>query len=283
MSTPLAIRQMTPVDLERALDWAAAEGWNPGVDDLKPFLASDPEGFLVGELQGEPVCCISAVRYSDDYGFIGFYICHPDHRGKGYGKAIWDHAIAHMGARTVGLDGVPAQEESYRSAGFASDYRTIRHGGLAMAEPPLDPRISMLGQGILASVLAYDRPFVPAGRDRFLKNWCSPMADGRQGFIFMENGELRGYGVIRQCREGFKIGPLFADTPDIADALFRALAGQVRGQFVYLDVPEPNDDALALAEKYELSPEFETVRMYKGQTPALALARTYGVTTLELG
>lgn len=283
MTQHLAIRRMKPADLERALDWAAEEGWNPGVDDGMPFLASDPEGFFVGECEGEPVSCISAVRYGEGYGFIGFYICHPDWRGKGYGKPIWDHGMAYLQGRTIGLDAVLAQEATYRSSGFESDYHTIRHGGLSMAEQPSDPRVAMLGQGILPTVLAYDRPFVPAVRDAFLASWCSPMAKGRRGFVFVENGELRGYGVIRQCREGFKIGPLFADTPEVADTLFRALAGQVRGQMVWLDVPECNAAAMALAETYELSPEFETARMYHGEKPVLDLARTYGITTLELG
>ena len=109
------------------------------------------------------------------------------------------------------------------------------------------------------------------------------MSASRRGFVFMDEGTLRGYGVIRQCREGFKVGPLFADKPDIAETLFRALASEVRGQMVFLDVPAANEAGLDLAEKYELSPEFETVRMYRGTRPDIDLARTFGITTLELG
>ena len=34
-------------------------------------------------------------------------------------------------------------------------------------------------------------------------------------------GELVGYGVLRECHQGYKIGPLFADDEDVADSLFR--------------------------------------------------------------
>lgn len=283
MSPTLAIRPMEAADMERALDWAADEGWNPGLEDAAAFLASDPGGFFVGEHAGKPVSCVSAVRYGEDFGFIGFYICHPDWRGQGLARPLWDRALAHLDGRTVGLDAVLAQEATYRLTGFESDYHTFRHGGIATVAPPMDPRVAMLGQGIMPSVLAYDRPFFATGRERFLKSWCAPMVAGRRGFVFVEDGTLRGYGVIRQCREGFKIGPLLADTPEIADTLFQALAGEVRGQTVYLDVPAANEAGLALAEKYELSPEFETVRMYRGPAPELDLARTFGIATLELG
>lgn len=283
MTQDLLIRRMEPADLAIALDWAAEEGWNPGFGDGEPFLAADPDGFLMGFVGDTPVSCISAVRYDGPFGFIGFYICHPDWRGKGLARPLWDRALAHLDGCTIGLDAVPAQEATYRLSGFESDYRTLRHGGVAHAAPPMDARIAVLGQGVMPSVLAYDRPFFAVPRERFLHAWCAPMAASRRGFVLVEEGTLRGYGVIRRCREGYKIGPLLADTPEIADTLFRALAGEVRGQMVFLDVPGANEAALDLAERHELSAEFETVRMYRGPAPELDLARTFGVKTLELG
>src|SRR3712207_6914266 len=32
------------------LDWAAAEGWNPGLRDADAFWAADPDGFMLAEL-----------------------------------------------------------------------------------------------------------------------------------------------------------------------------------------------------------------------------------------
>ncbi|MDJ0461924.1 hypothetical protein [Streptomyces sp. H27-C3] len=44
-------------------DWADAEGWNPGHADGPAFFATDPQGFLIGRLDGEPAGRISVVRY----------------------------------------------------------------------------------------------------------------------------------------------------------------------------------------------------------------------------
>lgn len=274
---------MSKSDLSTALEWADNEGWNPGQEDAEPFFAADEQGFLMGFWGEEPVSCISAVRYGDSYGFIGFYLCKPEHRGKGFGWATWQAGMKRLEGRTVGLDGVIAQQDNYRKSGFELSHRNIRHGGLAMVDTPMDMRISMLGQGVFPSVRDYDRVFFPASRTEFLQLWTAPMVQTRRGFVFVEDGDVKGYGVIRLCQDGFKIGPLFADTPDVADVLFRALAGQAKGQMVYLDTPESNAAALELAERYELSPEFETARMYLGAQPDLPLQRTFGITTFELG
>jgi hypothetical protein len=88
---------------------------------------------------------------------------------------------------------------------------------------------------------------------------------------------------VRRCRQGHKIGPLFADDAADADLLLRALAAPLRGEEIILDVPEPNEAALDLAERHDLSPVFETARMVRGTPPHLNITATYGITTFELG
>lgn len=58
----------------------------------------------------------------------------------------------------------------------------------------------------------------------------------------------------------------------------RAVAGPV-----FLDLPEPNADAIAMATEAGMAPVFETARMCAGPAPALPLGRIYGITSLELG
>lgn len=283
MTDTLKIRVLKESEIPVAIEWAREEGWNPGIEDGPAFLSADPDGFFAGEIDGELVNLISAVRYGDTFGFIGFYICKREHRGKGYGHQIWHHAMTYLGGRLTGLDAVKEQTASYAEHGFEPAYRNIRQSGLSLCDMPMDPRIAPLGQGIFPSVRDYDSAFFPGPRTNFLEAWLSPQAETRRGFVFVEDGVLQGYGVIRQCHEGFKIGPLFSDTPEIADVLFRTLAGQVKGRTVILDTPEPNEAAMRLAEDHELSPEFETFRMYRGADPKLPLDRIYGITSFELG
>jgi hypothetical protein len=84
----LRIRAMRSEEIAIAADWAAAEGWNPGLADAACFATVDPEGFLIGELDGAPPATISCVNYDAWFAFLGFYIVRPDLRGRGYGLRI---------------------------------------------------------------------------------------------------------------------------------------------------------------------------------------------------
>ena len=107
---------------------------------------------------------------------------------------------------------------------------------------------------------------------------------GARALAWVGEGRVGGFGVIRPCRRGYKVGPLFADQAKIAEALYHGLAGVVEpGAPVYLDVPEVNPAAVALAERHRMTRVFETARMYTRGAPALALERVFGVTTFELG
>lgn len=277
----LTIRVMTRHDLDMAIDWAAAEGWNPGLKDADCFMAVDRTGFLAGCLGDEPIASISVVRYSRAFGFLGLYIVRPDQRGRGFGYRLWQAGMDYLGDRTVGLDGVVAQQGNYARSGFVLAHRNVRHGGSPQIDPPSDARLQPVNPEIIEAVLAYDRPFFAGPREAFLRCWLQP--DTRSAMVFIEGGKVRGYGVMRACRSGYKIGPLFADGDREADLLFRALASQAKGAPIFLDLPEPNQAATRLAAQYNLSPVFETARMYRGERPDLTLSRTYGITTFELG
>ncbi|MET3844677.1 hypothetical protein ABIE49_006755 [Bradyrhizobium sp. OAE829] len=79
----LRIRPMRPDEISIAVDWAAAEGWNPGFADDACFSTADPQGFFIGLLDGAPAATVSCVNYSDHFSFLGFYIVRADLRGRG--------------------------------------------------------------------------------------------------------------------------------------------------------------------------------------------------------
>ncbi|WP_246317690.1 GNAT family N-acetyltransferase [Desulfoluna butyratoxydans] len=273
---------MTRRDMDMAVAWAAMEGWNPGIHDAESFFAADSNGFFIGEVDREPVATLSAVSYGDRFGFLGFYIVKPEHRGKGFGMQIWNAGLGWLQGRNVGLDGVVAQQDNYKKSGFKLAYRNVRYegrgGGHLSADGGLQPLTALPFQAIEA----YDRPFFPEERSRFLSAWIFQPQSTALGVV--KNGSIEGYGVIRPCQRGFKIGPLMADTPEVAETLFLALkAGVPPSEPVYLDVPEVNREAVALATRHQMDVVFETARMYTGDAPEISLDRLYGVTSFELG
>ncbi|MFS4094624.1 GNAT family N-acetyltransferase [Streptomyces sp. AF1A] len=276
----LVVTQAGLADWPVISGWAAAEGWNPGLSDGPAFFAQDPEGFFLGRIDGEPVSAISVVNYGPDYAFLGCYLVRPDLRGLGHGLTTWKTALAHAGNRTVGLDGVVAQQDNYRQSGFRFAHRTIRFTGTVReSRRPVGTRPAAPAD--LAAITAYDGACCPADRPRFLAEWLS--GPGHRAFVRHEGGRLTGYGVLRPGHDTLRIGPLFADTAEDARALFAALTAESAGREVAVDVPEPNAAGIALAEAAGLRPSFETARMYTGPVRAHARERVFGVATLELG
>jgi hypothetical protein len=276
----MRIRPMRPQEIPLAIDWAAAEGWNPGQADAGCFGTVDPQGFLIGEIDGTPAATISIVNYDAAFAFLGFYIVRPNLRGHGHGIAIWRAAVAHAGARTIGLDGVLAQQENYRKSGFILAHRNVRYGGIVAAPAPRAD-IVPLADVPFAVIEADDATVFPTSRTTFLRAWID--TPGHIGCALLRDGRLCAWGVIRPARKGHKIGPLVADDRAAAEDIFNALVAAVGGGEVFLDVPAPQREAVALAESYGLAPVFETARMYTGAIRPMRLERVFGVTSFELG
>jgi len=282
------VRQLTQAELQAAIDWAAAEGWNPGLQDAACFYAADPSGFWGGFLDGELIATLAAVKYGQTFGFIGLYLVKPGYRGQQYGIALWRAGMASLQGRTVGLDGVPAQQANYGRSGFVLAHNNIRFAGQAAG-----PTVAAADAGVVplagvpaGLVWAYDRPFFPEDRRQFLRHWISQPGAHALGILRpggLASG-LAGYGVVRPCLSGCKIGPLLADDAAVAQRLYLALVARMpTGAPVFLDVPALNPAALALAQHQGLQPVFETARMYTGVAPRLPLARLFGITSFELG
>ncbi|MCP3389048.1 GNAT family N-acetyltransferase [Bradyrhizobium sp. CCGB12] len=277
----LQIRNLRPEEIAVAIDWAAAEGWNPGLADAACFAIPDGQGFFVGEIDGEPVATVSCVNYDDRFAFLGFYIVRAGFRGRGHGLRIWNAAIAHAGARVIGLDGVVAQQDNYKRSGFQLAYANIRYGGIVAAPPKSPAEIVALDKIPFAIVEADDATVFPAARSAFLRAWIN--TSGHIGRALLRDGKLAAWGVIRPCRTGHKIGPLVADNRAAAEAIMQALLASADGGEIFLDVPAVNREAIALAGGLGLKPVFETARMYTGPIPPLRIDRVFGVTSFELG
>lgn len=280
------LRHLTPEEVRTIpLAWAAAEGWNPGQTDHASFLAADPAGFWGLFLDDQPIACLSAVRYEPGFAFLGFYIVRPDHRGQRWGRMIWDHILHSLQGRVIGLDGVLAQQGNYAQSGFQLAYRSIRFAGETGAADtalPGDRGLRPVGDSELDALTAYDARHFPTPRGAFLRAWLTQPGTTAQAAY--AGTAICGYGAIRPCVQGWKIGPLFAEDAATAERLLAQLTARLApGSTYYLDVCAANPEGLALAERHGLRRVFETARMYRGPAPTLPLHHIFGSTSFELG
>ncbi|MGB1026153.1 MAG: GNAT family N-acetyltransferase [Rhodospirillaceae bacterium] len=298
-SDGFAIDAMTRAEAQQLFDWAAAEGWNPGLADLDIAWATDPDAFIaLRETATDALAGGGTIfRHGPGYGFMGLFILRSDLRRQGLGQRLWhwrrDRLLARLeSGATIGMDGVFEMAAFYERGGFAPVYRDLRFQGLVptsvSSSGPLEDPVVALGPGDLAAIEALDRRCFPCPRTDFLARWLGQpgavlrgiRADASEGAT---GDALAAFGMTRPCRNGVKVGPLYAETPDQAEAILRALMAETGGLQMQWDLPEANPAAVALAHKIGFEEVFGCVRQYHGPAPDIALGQLYGVTSLEFG
>lgn len=267
------------------LGWATDEGWNPGVNDAEAFWAADPEGFWAMETEDGLTGSAAIVSYQGMAGFVGLFIVRPEWRGRGLGREFWNFFCKHLSTRLhadapMSLDGVFAMQPFYAASGFVFTHRNLRMEGVGVSSHP-DPHIIELNTLPFPAIASFDYAHFGAPREAFLQHWINP--PGGLALAFQTGETLRGMGVIRPCQRGFKIGPLFAQDEEAAEGLYAALSSHAAGQPIFLDIPENNPAACALAARHGLKEAFGCARMVRGPIPPLPWHSIYGVTTFELG
>lgn len=281
----MLIRAMKRDELDVLVEWAAGEGWNPGLDDADVFWATDPDGFVAAEIDGELAGGGSIVSYGGEYGFMGFFIMRSDLRQQGLGRELWHTRKRLLLGRLdadapIEMDGVFHMQSFYAKGGFVEQHRDLRFEGVAVGHAP-SVHVVDLADVPFDVVDAYDRRHFPAARSVFLRPWIDRPGGHAVGVV--DGQTCRGFAVSRPCQVGHRIGPLFADDPVIAEALLDELSSRVVGDPLFIDVPERNAAAMALVERQGMTEVFGCGRMTCGPPPALPWDEIYGVTTLELG
>ena len=171
----LTIRQMQRSELDELVEWAAIEGWNPGLSDADLFWEFDPQAFIAAEIGGQLIGGGSIVSYDDQYGFMGFFIIREDQRGKGLGNRLWNERLRRLQLRLkkqslIGMDGVFDMQSYYSKGGFEFAGRDLRFEGLGQTTP-MPQEVVLLDEVPFADIDAYDRAHFPAARTRFLQRW----------------------------------------------------------------------------------------------------------------
>ena len=294
MSVPLTIRPLLSTDIPTVTGWARREGFAPGVGDVAIYRQTDRQGLWVGWLGNEPVGCIAGVRYNASYGFIGLFLVVPPQRGRGYGLQLWRHALQHLAeVPCVGLEAAPDRIDDYAGWGFAPASPTTRWQRLAATGKPApspaapEPPWCLLEGGAIpaAAVQRFDAEREPSPRPHFLRQWLRHPA-GTVLALVDRRGVCHGFGRVRPCLlangDGWRLGPLVAESPAAAVALLEGLLQRHPGT-VLIDAPGANAAAAPLLTSLGFAPVSRTLRMYRGVPPAVSLADVYGLACLELG
>ena len=89
-----SISPMTDDEVTMLGDWAAEEGWNPGLADLDLAQRVDPDAFIALRLGSALAGGGSIFSYDGRFGFMGLFIMRGDLRNRGCAGVLADAAAA---------------------------------------------------------------------------------------------------------------------------------------------------------------------------------------------
>jgi hypothetical protein len=271
----IQVREMRGAEVEMVLEWASNAGRHARADLGDMWRAVDSGGLLLGAVDGEPAGAVAALRYSRSFGFIGLHVVRRGYEDSGVGQALWRAGMKRLQGRCVGVDADPAQRHECARYGFSLSHRIMRYQGLSGSARAVAPVVALKKIG-LGKVKKYDTDVFPAARMGLLRHW---MGRGGNTALGIEvNGACHGYGIIGEGERGWHIGPVYATSPEVAETLLVGLKGSApQGTTVYLDVPEVNPPAVAVAKRLGLRKDGEKCRMYAGGRPDAAFDDWYAV------
>lgn len=280
---------MSDAEILEIMSWAGTEGWGPNEGDAEAFASADREGFLAARVDGQMVAGIAAVNWGPYYSFVGLFITDPRWRSQGIGRYLVRAALDHAGSRLIGVDGVVEQMPYYERLGMQSAHMHVRYAtpadrAAAIPAPRGQTFTVVPGTaGLIPAAVTYDSQFFPGDRAEFMARWLDPHSPHRSWLAALDpDGQLVGLAAVRPVAHGHKVGPLQAQRPAIAAALLDSIVA-ARSGTIYLDVPDRNENAVAMVTASGMQPVFRCARMYNGPAPMIAMERNYGVCTLELG
>ena len=293
------IQSLNQKQVATLVSWAGREGWNPGLSDAELVWQADPQGFLGMCVDEKCIAGGAIVRHNPMFGFMGLFIVEPEYRGQGLGRKLWfarrDRLLARLDpGASIGLDAVDAMVGFYAAGGFQPFTRHRRFQFVsdssqgihlkrdAHQSVPSTPRPYQAND--FPAIHAMDLECFPGERANILEPWITQ----RNGLTLVlpnpkNSDEILGWGTIRKCLVGWKIGPLQAHTPEIANALIEQLILDAKAESVMIDIPDNNPEALRLCQSFGMQEVFGCVRMYLGPPPILKNQHLFAILSLEIG
>jgi ribosomal protein S18 acetylase RimI-like enzyme len=277
------IREMGLADIPAGLALCRASGWNQTEHDWRHFLTTAPHGALVAVEHGQVIGTVATLPYGP-FAWISMVLVDPAARRRGVGTLLLERGLALIPDPIVArLDATPAGEPLYRKLGFLGEYRLARWfldvdtrgASSATAARPLT-------SADLRAVHDIDARVFGASRATLLERLAAEAPE--YAWAVERDGRLQGYLLGRHGHVREQLGPLVAESADVAERLLDACLAANPQRAVFLDAPDDQQAWTAALASRGFAIERPFLRMYRGQltTPGEP-SRVYAITGPEFG
>jgi GNAT superfamily N-acetyltransferase len=274
---------MRRADIPDGLRLCRASGWNQTDRDWQHFLTVAPDGVLVAVADDRVIGSVATLPYGP-FAWIAMVLVDPDTRRRGIGTLLLERGLALVPSDvTARLDATPAGEVLYRTLGFTGEYRLARW--FADANPRTivrTPNARPIATGDWSAILGADAGVFGASRETLLRRladeapeyaWVVPHESRLHGYVFGRHGSVRDH-----------IGPLIAESADVAEHLLDACLSVKPQRAVLVDAPDDQQSWRTALVQRGFAIERPFLRMYRGHlTMPGQPSRIYAITGPEFG
>lgn len=257
---------MSEEDIPALMRLKEEVGWNQVAEDWKAYLHLEPQGCFVAEVDGQAVASTTTINYQGRFGWIGMVIVHSAQRRRGIATRMVRHAITYLESVACPcqkLDATNAGVPVYESLGFSVECqveRWLRPGAVEESRGAVTEAVPF-SAAHLDAVDGLDREAFGASRRPLLRWYCSNRSPR---FLVSGSSRARGFVAGRQGSSARQLGPLVAESPEIAEILMRRFLASVGGEPVMADVAAHNQAAVRLLNQLGFTRQRVLQRMFRG-------------------
>jgi GNAT superfamily N-acetyltransferase len=256
-------------DIDLGLRLKDQAGWNQTPADWSRFLALEPAGCFVAELDGRPVgtattCVLGSV------GWIAMVLVDAAARHQGIGTQLVTRATAYLQQRavqTMRLDATALGRPVYQRLGFTAEYELVRWAGRPAAgsnrqRTEMDVVVPSAEQQ--EALAAIDQQATGTDRRRLLARLWQEQPQAVA--VAVLDDCIQGYAMFRGGSRSTHLGPAAAMSTAAGHALLEWACNRCTGKPIQLDIPRDNLAASDWARSCGLEPQREFTRMVQGQS-----------------
>jgi predicted GNAT family acetyltransferase len=262
------LNTLTIPDIPQVLELSGAEGWNQTGKDWKLMIENPGNICLALKKDGKIVATATAMNYENQVAWIGMVLVEKSHRGKGYSKLLLAEILNRLkSCKTVKLDATPAGQPVYQKFGFQNE-RIINR--MVLESPSMDlPDFengnlpTRIHSAEIPEIIKYDAEVFGARRNLLVKYLIHESPEN--SWMLTQQSQLKGIALGRKGSRFFQVGPVSADSEEVAKMLIIQALKKFPLQLLIIDVLEDKTQLITWLNKFGFKKQRQFVRMFLGE------------------
>ncbi len=282
-SHPFELQPLLRGDLVKGLVLSDSAGWNQTLEDWQIILDQQSRNNWMAIHQGELVGTAMTIAYGEKFEWVGMVLVKRNFQRKGIGRSLMCQVMQNARLPILRLDASEMGMRLYERLGFMPVQYIFR-----FLSNRFKPFNATLGSTLIHVIGPQEIPIIDQYDLRVVKFDRSPLLqfvlEHGMGFYHQMGNEISGYVLGRKGSKYFQVGPLVANTPEIALALIDTILNTYPGGPVIVDLVDHSKPVIDYLQRLGFIRQRTLMRMsYGEESPRMIPASVFGIMDPAMG